>query len=102
IRAFHVTGVQTCALPILLALAEGLVMQGTLQHTGMAFLGMELDMKGPVIIGDTIHVEMEVIESRAASKGNRGFVRTRNSVINQRGETVMVYTPLRMMKGRPE
>jgi len=56
----------------------------------------------PVVIGDTIHVELEVVESRAASKGNRGFVRTKNSVVNQRGETVLIYTPLRMMKGRPE
>jgi len=96
------TGKRIAPAVLVLALAEGLVMQGTLQHTGMAFLGMELDMKGPVVIGDTIHVEMEVVESRAASKGNRGFVRTRNSVVNQRGETVLVYTPLRMMKGRPE
>ena len=30
----------------------------------------------------------------------RGLVRTRNEVINQRGETVLVYTPLRIMASR--
>jgi acyl dehydratase len=83
------------------ALAEGLTMLGTIQGTGLAFLGMELDIKGPTLAGDTIHVEIEVIEQRPTSKGGRGLVRTRNTVVNQRGEAVLVYTPLRLMAGRP-
>ena len=82
------------------ALGEGLAMLGTIQGTGLAFLHMEMDVKGPTFAGDTIHVEIEVIEQRAASKGERGLVRTRNSVINQKGDTVLVYTPLRLMAGR--
>lgn len=85
---------------LVFSMAEGLVIAGTIQATGMAFLGMELDIKGPTFAGDTIHVDIEVVEQRAASKGNRGLVRTRNTVVNQKGETVLVYTPLRMMKGR--
>lgn len=81
------------------ALAEGLSMMGTIQGTGLAFLGMELEVKGPTFAGDTIHVEIEVIEQRAASRGGRGLVRTRNTVINQKGETVLVFTPLRLMAG---
>jgi acyl dehydratase len=84
------------------ALGEGLTMLGTIQGTGLAFLGMEMDVKGPTFAGDTIHVEIEVIEQRPASKGGRGLVRTRNSIINQKGETVLVYTPLRLMAGREE
>ncbi|MFN3743527.1 MAG: MaoC family dehydratase [Hyphomicrobiaceae bacterium] len=83
------------------AIAEGMTMLGTIQGTGLAFLHMELDVKGPTFAGDTIHCEIEVIEQRPTSKGDRGLVRTRNTVINQRGETVLVYTPLRMMAGRP-
>ena len=82
------------------ALAEGLSMMGTIQGTGLAFLGMQLDIKGPTFAGDTIHVEIEVIEQRPASKGGRGLVRTRNTVVNQKGETVLVFTPLRLMAGR--
>ncbi|MBX9452840.1 MAG: MaoC family dehydratase N-terminal domain-containing protein [Mesorhizobium sp.] len=82
------------------ALAEGLVLNATGQGTGLAFLHMELNVEGPVLEGDTIHVEIEVIEVRAASKGGRGLVRTRNRIVNQRGEAVVVYTPLRLMEGR--
>lgn len=82
------------------ALAEGLVLNATGQGTGLAFLHMELNVEGPVLEGDTIHVEIEVTEVRAASKGGRGLVRTRNRIVNQRGETVITYTPLRLMEGR--
>lgn len=82
------------------SLAEGLVLNATGQGTGLAFLHMELNVLAPVVEGDTIHVEIEVIELRAAQRGGRGLVRTRNAVVNQRGETVLVYTPLRLMAGR--
>ena len=42
-----------------------------------------------------------MIENRPASSGNRGLVRTRNEVVNQRDEVVLVYTPLRLVKGSP-
>ncbi|BBK35386.1 acyl dehydratase [Allostella sp. ATCC 35155] len=83
------------------SLAEGLLMQSVVQGTGMAFLHMEFDVKAPTFAGDTIHVECEVTEARPASRGSRGLVRTRNEIRNQRGEAVIVYTPLRMVKGRP-
>ena len=79
--------------------AEGLLVQSTMQHTGFAFLNMELDVHGPVLAGDTIHVECEVIELRATSKG-RGLVRTFNEIKNQRGETVITYNPLRIMASK--
>lgn len=82
------------------AFAEGLLIQATMQETGLAFLNMELNVEAPVFAGDTIHVECEVVEARPTSKGNRGLVRTMNRVVNQRGETVITYNPLRMMKGR--
>jgi len=75
------------------------LVQSTMQHTGFAFLNMELDVHAPLMAGDTIHVEVEVIESRLSkSRPNRGLVRTRNKVINQHGVTVVTYTPLRMIK----
>ncbi len=81
--------------------AEGLLVQATMQHTGFAFLHMELNVEGPTFAGDTIHVACEVIESRrSASRPNRGLVRTRNRVVKQDGTTVLTYTPLRMVKAR--
>lgn len=86
---------------LIYAMAEGLVLNATAQGTGLAFLHMELNVEGPVMQGDTIHVEIEVTEVRPAKKNNRGLVRTRNRIVNQRGETVITYTPLRLMAGRP-
>ena len=83
------------------SIAEGLVLQATLQGTGLAFLGMELNVKGPTFVGDTLHVEVEVLESRPTSKDpRRGIVKTRNAIINQKDETVCVYTPLRLAVGK--
>jgi acyl dehydratase len=82
--------------------AEGLLVQSTMQGTGLAFLECEFKVLKPVSAGDTIHVECEVISIRPTSKGNRGIVRTMNKVVNQRGEVVITYNPLRMMKGRPK
>jgi acyl dehydratase len=79
------------------AFAEGLLLP-TMQDTGLAFLNATLDVKGPTVIGDTIHVEVEVTESRLTSKGDRGLVRFNNKVLNQRGETVLEYNPLRLLK----
>src|SRR3954447_18863864 len=55
--------------------AEGLLVQSTMQYTGYAFLNMQLDVKGPVFAGDTVHVECEVTEARLSqSKPGRGLV----------------------------
>ena len=78
--------------------AEGLLLP-MIQGTGLAFLNATLDVKGPTFVGDTIHVECTVGEVRATSKGNRGLVRTENLVVNQKGEAVLGYNPLRMMRG---
>lgn len=79
------------------ACAEGLLLP-SMQDTGLAFLNATLDIKGPTRVGDTIHVECEVTEARLTSKGDRGLVRFANKVVNQKGETVLEYNPLRMLK----
>ena len=77
--------------------AEGLLLP-TMQDTGLAFLNASLDVRAPTVVGDTIHVECEVIEHRLASRGERGLVRFANKVLNQRGEIVLEYSPLRLLK----
>jgi len=77
--------------------AEGLLL-ASMQDTGIAFLGATIDVKGPTRVGDTIHVECEVIEHRLTSKGDRGLVRFRNQVKKEDGEVVLEYNPLRLLK----
>jgi acyl dehydratase len=82
---------------LIYSFAEGLLLP-TMQHTGLAFLGATIEIKAPSRIGDTIHVECEVTEYRPTSKPGRGLVRTDNKVVNQKGETVLTYNPLRMLR----
>jgi acyl dehydratase len=83
------------------AFAEGLLVQSTMQHTGLAFLHMELNVENPVFAGDTIHAECEIIEERRSrSRPDRGLVRTRVRVVKQDGIVALTYTPLRMVKSR--
>ncbi|MEU6750039.1 MaoC family dehydratase N-terminal domain-containing protein [Spirillospora sp. NPDC046719] len=82
-------------------LAEGLILQTNVLHgTGLAFMHMEFSVKRPTYVGDTLHVVVETTESRASSKPGRGVVTTRCGVVNQRGEEVAVFTPVRLIRGR--
>jgi acyl dehydratase len=82
------------------AYAEGLVMQtGVLHGTGMAFLSAAVDIKGPVFVGDTMSVVVEVLSARPTRSGDRGVVTTRNSVVKADGTVAMVYEPVRMIRG---
>ena len=83
------------------ALGEGLVIQThSFAGTGLAFMHMELDVRRPTFVGDTLDVVVEITESRPSSKPGRGVVTSRNTVCNQRGEEVLVYTPVRLVRGR--
>lgn len=82
-------------------IAEALLMQTTMQRTGMAFLEASLKIERPTNAGDTLHVRCEVVEARGTRQPGKGLVRTRNEVVNQRGEVVATYEPLRMVKGAP-
>jgi acyl dehydratase len=84
------------------ALSEGLIMQTGLIHgTGMAYLGGEIRVAAPVLEGDTIHVEIEVVEKRETRKPDRGIVTYRHRVLNQRGDVVLEARVQRMIRRQP-
>lgn len=81
--------------------AEGLILQTNVLHgTGLAFMQMEFSVQAPTYVGDTIHVVVETTESRPSSKPGRGVVTARCSIINQRGEQVAYFTPVRLIRGK--
>ena len=67
----------------------------------VAFYGMDkVRFTAPTKIGDTIHVELEVVEKQ--DKGDIGGVITlKESVKNQRGETVALSTKKVLIAKRP-
>ena len=84
------------------ALAEGLTLQtGILHGTGLALLSYDVRVLAPVLAGDTISVEIEVVDRRETKKPDRGVVTFRHRIANQRGEAVMEATITRMIKRRP-
>ena len=71
-------------------IAKGLVIQtNVLNGTGLAFMRMELSVKKPVHVGDTLHAVVTTTEARASSKAGRGVVTARVSVRNQFDDEVM-------------
>lgn len=81
-------------------IAEGLIIQtNVLNGTGLAFMSMELFVKKPVYVGDTLHAIVTTTESRASSKPGRGVVTARVSVRNQHDDEVLVFTPVRLIRG---
>lgn len=62
---------------------------GIFDGTAIAFLGIN-DWKflKPILVNDTIHFEMEVIEKRETSKSDRGIIFRKFELLNQREEVV--------------
>lgn len=83
------------------SVAEGLTMlSGILHKTGIAFLGVELNILKPVHIGDTIEVEIAVKDKRRTRKPQQGIVTFTHRIRNQHQEMVMEYTIKRMIRCR--
>jgi acyl dehydratase len=77
--------------PMIFAMSVGLVAQaGFAGDSAIAWLGVNnMRMLAPVKIGDTITVNVEVIEKSPTSDAKKGIQVWQYSVINQRGEKVM-------------
>jgi len=74
-----------------LSIASGLAMRtGILEGTVLAFREIEeWKFTKPVYLGDTIHVELEVVDVKPFPRLNGGMVTIQVEVINQRNEYVM-------------
>ena len=77
--------------PLTMSLGVGLMGRSTYYGDAiMALIGIDkVRPVLPVFIGDTIHVESEVISKKETSKLDRGVITLRYDYKNQRGETVM-------------
>ena len=53
-----------------------------------------------MLVGDTIHAEVEVTGVRPTSKSGRAVVTSDIRVFNQKDQLVMTYTATRLLAGR--
>jgi acyl dehydratase len=87
---------------LVFVLSEGLIiLTGLLHDRGMAFLGLEMTVRRPVYVGDTIRVEVSLAEKRETRHADRGIVTTAHRVLNQRDEETMQLRVTRMIRRRP-
>jgi 3-hydroxybutyryl-CoA dehydratase len=80
---------------------EGLLFQTLIQGVGLALLELAIHPKLPVCVGDTIWAVVETTNARPTSKNNRAVVTSQVTVLNQRGETILVYEVTRLQAGDP-
>ena len=87
---------------LILSIASGLIGRlGVIEGTAEAFRELRWKFRGPVFIGDTIHVTATVTETRPLPRLGNGMVTLEVSVINQRGEVVQKGTWQVLVKSRP-
>ncbi len=74
-----------------LSIASGLAAQtGLMEHTVIAFREIrEWKFVKPIFIGDTITVEMEILETKEIPRIDGGSVEIKIEVVNQTKEVVM-------------
>lgn len=75
---------------LIVAMATGMAnWMGIFEGTTIALMEQVIRYKSIARFGDTIHLEMEVLEKKPTSKPDRGIVRFAARVLNQRDELVV-------------
>ena len=83
------------------SIATGLaVQQGFIDGTTLAFRELEWKFTKPVFIGDTVHVAIKVIETKATPRAGGGLVTFDARVVNQDGDPVHKGVWKMLIKGR--
>ena len=93
------SGFQTLAIGFRMALETG-----AFRACGMGSPGFdELRWLKPVRPGDTLHSELEVVEKTPSrSKPDRGMLRIKYRIVNQRGEDVITFTSMHLVRRKVE
>lgn len=92
------SGFQTLAIGFRLIWDTGILAAASMGSPGFD----ELRWLKPVRPGDTLRVEMEVVGSRPSqSKPDRGIMRGAYRYLNQKGEAVLTYTAMHLLRRHP-
>lgn len=73
---------------------------GIFAGTTIALMEQNIKYTAGVKLGDTVHLEMKVIEKKETSKPDRGIIKFAAQMLNQRGEVVVDMIWTLMMKRR--
>ena len=82
-----------------LTFAEGLVVLTGAMRGAVGMLGVtDVKWLSPVVCGDTIRCEIEVVEARVSKDPSRGVVVMEHRVLNQDATTVLSYRSARLIR----
>jgi len=85
-----------------LSVASGQVERlGFIAGTVEAFLGLDWKFRGPIKIGDTIHIEAQVARKKEMRRLGGGLIVLDVAVINQKGEAVQKGQWTALIKSKP-
>ena len=89
------SGFHTLALGFRMVLETGIFRACSMGSPGFD----ELRWVRPVRPGDTLHTEIEVVEKKpSSSKADRGMLRNKYWIKNQRGEDVITFTSMHLLR----
>ncbi|PKO37647.1 MAG: acyl dehydratase [Betaproteobacteria bacterium HGW-Betaproteobacteria-6] len=92
------SGFQSLAICFRLFIQSGILAESSMGSPGID----ELRWLAPVRPGDTLHSEIEVLEVRPSnSKPDRGIARLKYQAVNQRGEAVLSFIVMHLLRRKP-
>jgi acyl dehydratase len=92
------SGFQSLAICFRLFIQSGVLAESSMGSPGID----ELRWLAPVRPGDTLHSEIEVLEVRPSnSKPDRGIARLKYQAVNQRGEAVLSFIVMHLLRRKP-
>ena len=74
---------------------------GILERTVLGFRGLNIKFSSPVYIGDTIHAELKVLETKASRRLGGGVVNLDIRIVKQDGKIAQRGTLSLLMMSRP-
>jgi acyl dehydratase len=90
---------------LVLAIASGLStrlpLMKLIEKSILGLAGLECKWLKPTVIGDTLHVQVEIAAKEPGRKPDRGTLVLKRAAVNQRGETVMESVWRIVVKTRP-
>jgi len=98
----HMLGKRVAHGLLTVSYAAGQAFQlGFMEQTVLSFRSMEMKFSIPVYIGDTVHVEIEVKETKPAARLGGGLVTLGIRIINQEAKAVQKGTWVVLVAAKP-
>lgn len=99
----HMLGQRVAHGMLTISYAVGQAYQlGFMEQTVLAFRAIDMKFSQPVFIGDTMHVEINVAELKAAKRLGGGIVTLEVRIVNQEGKAVQKGTWTVLVASRQE